>query len=420
MWNVYRFLIVIATMASGGIACVEGPGGSAAPEPVFDVQAKREGAPDRCMVTARVNYPDRALNLTLTAVSEAGVYYRATDAQESVEQQESMLAEEMREFEFPCRLNPAAARLSGAYVARVEAVEGGDVVFEDWTNLYVLRGADGSPHFLSGRQEFQEQFAGDFIDGEHNVSYHVELSGDQEFPTGGLLHLMLHSEHDNFAPELAVEVASGIEFVSTPDLHPFVQIEASDRVRIQFDSIARNGMRVVAVPFQIRAGSRNGAYRMMITQRAEQATWTEETPFLLELNSHPSVAGQRWVASVRTDQAVVLTPEAQQQAEASLSGGIGGGSVGDDPATATPEPASPSATPQPEPTAAQNGGEYQWNRPFTGYSGDLRDVYDHYVLPVTSMSWEQFAAEVEQYNPSLAEDGNVFQPGKVYWLPAGR
>ena len=420
MWNVYRFLIVIATMASGGIACVEGSAASAAPKPVFDVQAKREGALNRCMVTARVNYPDRALNLTLTAASEAGVHYRATDAQVSVEQQESMLAEEMREFEFPCRLNPVAAGLSGAYVARVEAVEGGDVVFEDWTTLYVLRGADGSSRFLSGRGEFQEQFTGDFVDGEHNVGYQVELSRDQEFPTGGFLHLMIHSEHDNFAPELTVEVASGIEFVATPDLHPFVQIEASDRVRIQFGPIARNGMRVVAVPFQIRAGSRNGAYRMMITQRAEQATWTEETPFLLELNAHPSVAGQRWVSGVRADQAVVLTPEAQQQVEAPPLGGIGGGSVGADPATATPEPALSSPTPQPEPTAAHYGGEYRWNRPFTGYSGDMRDVYDHYVRPVTSMSWKQFAAEAEQYNSGLAEDGHVFQPDKVYWLPAGR
>jgi len=417
MWDVYRFLIVIATMAFGGIACVEGSGAPAAQEPVFDVQATVEEAPNQCAVFARVNYPDRALDLALTASSEAGVLFRATDAQESGEQQERMLAQEMREFEFPCRLNPPGARLSGAYIVRVAAAESGEVVYEDWTRLYVLRGPDGSPQFLNGRREFEEQFAGDFIDGKHNVSYQVELSREQEYPTGGVLHLMLHSEHDDFAPNVTVEVASGIEFTATPDLHPFVQIEAPDRVRVQFDPVAANGMRVLAIPFQIRADSRTGAYRMMITQRAEQATWTEETPFLLELDDHPGVDGRRWVASVRPDQAVILTPEAQQLVEVAPSGGIGGGrSVGD---ATTPEPAAPpSPTSQPEPTAVQGVGKVEWNRPFTGYSGDLRDIYERYVRPVTAITWEQFAAEVDDHNPGLAEDAHVFQRDKLYWLPA--
>jgi len=412
MWNVYRVVIVIATMASGGIACVQSSGASGAPDPVFDVQATVEDESDQCEVLAQVNFPDRALDLSLTATSEAGVHFRDMGAPESGEQEDSMLAKERREFEFACRLNPPAARLSGAYVVRVAAAEGGDVVYEDWTRLYVLRGLDGTPRFLDGRQAFRQQFTGEFIDGGHNASYQVELNGEQEYPTRGLL-LMLRSEHDNFAPELTVEVASGLAFTSTPDLHPFIQIEAPDRVRVQFDPVAAKGMRVVSIPFQIRADSRSGAYRMKVTQWAEQATWTEETPFLLELDDHPSVDGQRWVASVGHDQAVILTPEAEQLV-ADRGGGIGGGgSVDNTGDSATPEPLS-----QPNPPTRTSSSEFEWNRPFTGYSGDLRDVYERYVRPVTSISWEQFAAEVDQHNPSLAEDGHVFQSDKVYWLPA--
>ena len=88
-------------------------------------------------------------------------------------------------------------------------------------------------------------------------------------------------------------------------------------------------------------------------------------------------------------------------------------------ATAVPQP---TATPQHAielvllPT--QNNGA-DWHLQLTGYYGNRWDVWERFVAGYGHpMSWETFKEDVLAHNPQLVDDGFVFYPEKVYFLPS--
>ncbi len=59
-----------------------------------------------------------------------------------------------------------------------------------------------------------------------------------------------------------------------------------------------------------------------------------------------------------------------------------------------------------------------WTRPLTGFKGTRWEVWEKLLKgKLQGMDWDKFVSEVLAKNPSLATDGNVFQPEKRYRLP---
>ncbi|OQA41870.1 MAG: hypothetical protein BWY52_02433 [Chloroflexi bacterium ADurb.Bin325] len=70
---------------------------------------------------------------------------------------------------------------------------------------------------------------------------------------------------------------------------------------------------------------------------------------------------------------------------------------------------------------AHNRGAVTWTRSITGYSGNLWNCWRKYIAPdVAGITWEEFRAEVEAYNPTLRQTGGRLESARTYYLPENR
>jgi hypothetical protein len=68
--------------------------------------------------------------------------------------------------------------------------------------------------------------------------------------------------------------------------------------------------------------------------------------------------------------------------------------------------------------AANNRGAVTWTRIVDGYAGNLWNAWQRFVARDTAgITWQEFRAEVAQYNPSLQETDSKLRADRTYYLP---
>lgn len=115
------------------------------------------------------------------------------------------------------------------------------------------------------------------------------------------------------------------------------------------------------------------------------------SPIFTKASEHPITTGHALSGTVKLNGVVAGDVVVQLSGQAELLGGV------------------------PEAITAAPSDAVQWQRVLTGYSGDLYRAYQQYG--VTLMTWERFAVEAAEVNPSLVEDGYQLLPEKFYVMP---
>ncbi len=68
-----------------------------------------------------------------------------------------------------------------------------------------------------------------------------------------------------------------------------------------------------------------------------------------------------------------------------------------------------------------NRGAVSWTRSITGYSGNLWNCWQKYIAPhVAGITWEEFRAEADDYNPALRQADGWLEGQRTYYLPENR
>ncbi len=68
-----------------------------------------------------------------------------------------------------------------------------------------------------------------------------------------------------------------------------------------------------------------------------------------------------------------------------------------------------------------NRGAVTWTRSITGFDGNLWNCWQKYIAPhVAGITWEEFRAEVDDYNPALRRTEGHLEGDSTYYLPENR